>query len=69
MKHVTLTTRSVANSDVTHEVVLISRNEKTALIIDEYGKRKRCKVYTSSVSGKDYIMPYGIFLTAPSFDL
>jgi hypothetical protein len=69
MNTIKLSTQSVANSDVTHEVTLLSRSEKTAVIIDEFGKTKRCKIYTSSITGKDYIMPYGTFLTAPSFDL
>jgi hypothetical protein len=63
-----LKTRLITDSETIISVVLIRTTEKTVTVVTEQGEEVTCKIRTS-FDGSRYIMPFGTYSFAPSFNL
>jgi hypothetical protein len=63
-----LKTRLITDSEIIISVVLIRTTEKTATVVTQQGEEVTCKIRTS-FDGSRYILPFGKYSFAPSFNL
>ena len=63
-----LKTRLVTDSETIISVILIRSTSKTVTVVSEQGEEITCKVRTS-FDGSLYILPFGNYSFAPSFNL
>lgn len=63
-----LKTRLITDSETIISVVVIKKTEKTITVVTEQGQEITCKI-RKSFDGSTYILPFGNYSLAPSFNL